>query len=128
MAIFPILLVPLGLMLWLAWRFLPREARWLVPLFATVIAYLMFREIHPSDQFFIAEFTSNCQTTLSPSARVVCGRVDFPPHLGDYTSEALIEVDAADFAHLSTELEARKSHSTARLSDSVTQICGRKIE
>ena len=74
-----------------------------------VFAYLAFREIYPPDSFFIAEFTSNSQVQLSPSARVVYRRVDPAPHLGDYNCEALIEVDAADFAHLSAELKQRQS-------------------
>jgi hypothetical protein len=87
----------------------PRLAKTAVLVLLFVFAYLVFREIYPPDSFFIAEFTSNSQVRLSSSARVVYRRVDPAPHLGEYNCEALIELDAAEFAVLSAELKKRPS-------------------
>ena len=94
---------------------------------AAVLVYFGYREVYPSDRFYLGEFTSGCQTTLSASARVVCARVDFPPHLGDYTSEALIDLDASDFARLLAELQTR-THLSPCTADPVMQVCGRKLD
>lgn len=96
-----------GIYIFIKKKNLNKNFRWIALSPILIMGYIIYNAFYPSDEFYKEDFTEVTGLRFPESGKILYKTATFPDQFGDYTSVALIKVDADFYKSLSGRLSEK---------------------